>query len=363
MSDTPSERLGVFAVAHESEAPPTDDYLTLVMVHGYAWHAGIFKRLLPFASKHNTRIVLINRRDYPGSEPFTTDDLAKLNLVEGLREFMKDRAKEVYVLLMESIKTGRVSPKGGIVLGAWSWGTQFTTALLAHAASLPAENGIDVVSNIRFVVHLGALHTSKKLLSSTDSTLSDMPSHFMGYPPKKEFWMPLFDMSLDPNERVRLFARWVTGHFMHGETADEIVPSDYSADIPPTLDTMTPEDLESTLCIAPGAPGASDDVLVRVIMQTGVCVDLKRAAFFDIDPSSDWAKVKLRMIFADRSTWAEFWAAEGMRLEIEKAEKEGKPHRDIEIVRFRNVNHYACWDHPERTLVMLLGKGSSDNYV
>ncbi|TCD61895.1 hypothetical protein EIP91_007799 [Steccherinum ochraceum] len=353
MSETALPRLGVYAIAHESEAPVTDDYTTLVMIHGFAWCGGTFQRMIPFAKENNSRVVLINRRDYPElvsvadlgtednhpeSEPLSPDDIAKMYSAEGVAEFMKERASDVYGLLVELIKSGRVAEKGGIALCAWSFGTQFANALLAHASSLSREEEVDVVSKMR---HVGNL---------------DMPSLFLGYPPKDGCWNPLLDMTIDPDERVKIFMRWITGYFLHGETVDELVPRDFTLDIPPTLDTMSPDDIASAMYVNPGFPGASDDVLFRAVMDFGICDKLRRQAYLNLDENDPWAHVKVRHVFGDRSAWSEFWGAECLRKEIEDERKAGRRPRQVEIVRLRGANHFGGWDQPKRTLRALLGK-------
>ena len=41
-------------------------------------YLGTFVKLLPLAHAHNTRIILINRRDYPGTTPYTDEERAAL---------------------------------------------------------------------------------------------------------------------------------------------------------------------------------------------------------------------------------------------------------------------------------------------
>jgi len=324
-------------------ANDNDDYVTVVMLHGFVWHAGTFKRMIPFAKKYNARLILVNRRDYPGSTPFTEEELNQLastvsgtpQAIESLRSFVRDRAMDLYQLLETLIKVDNIPQRGGIVVGGWSFGTQFTTALLAHAGSFPVGE-INVASYIRHVVNL------------------DMPSHFLGYAAKEGCWNPLLDSTLPEGEGLKIFPRWVSGYFLHGETVADLVPRDFTPDIPPTLDRMTPEDLQSALYVVPGLPGASDNVLSRAVMTLKISSEIKHAAVFP-PGSGDWDKLELHHIFGDRSSWSEFWGAECLREEIAKEQKLGRRARPVEIVRLRGANHFSAWDYPERTLVAILG--------
>ena len=91
-------------------------YTTLIIVHGTGFHgreystrtllhsstlpnfplSEIFRRLLPLAAQHNLRLVLINRRDYPHSSPYTEEDLDKVrvNNIDTHTEFSKARGTE-----------------------------------------------------------------------------------------------------------------------------------------------------------------------------------------------------------------------------------------------------------------------------
>ncbi|THH31270.1 hypothetical protein EUX98_g2928 [Antrodiella citrinella] len=308
--------------------------------------------MLPFAKKHNVRVILANRRDYPEATPFTEAEFNQLTSslsvtpegIQNLRDFLRDRAADLYQLLETLIQVDNVPQKGGIVVGGWSFGTQFTTTLLAHAGSIPVGD-IDVASYIRYIVNL------------------DMPSHILGYAPIEGGWNPLLDLTLPGAERVNIFPRWVSGYFMHGETVAELIVRDFTEEISPTLDRMTHEELQSCLFVAPGEPGASDDMLFRAIRMHDITSELREMIVFPTGNGGLWDNVKLRHVFCDRSTWSEFWGAHCLREEISKAEQSGKRVRPIEIVRLRGANHFSAWDDPERTLVALMGLEEADHSV
>lgn len=83
----------------DSGAPESSsDYVTLILVHGamvnsgmpsapdrfgfeqgYSYMcSGVFRRMLPFASANNLRLVLVNKRDYRGSTPYSQEELKDL---------------------------------------------------------------------------------------------------------------------------------------------------------------------------------------------------------------------------------------------------------------------------------------------
>ena len=134
--------------------------------------ADTFRKMLPIAESRNARLFLANRRDYPGSTPYTFEERLALfsAAVEGKTDadsarkkvvgWMRERAREVYDLLVHLVTAHRIplaqpeANKGGIIVVGWSFGTTLMTALLANMASFPVEN-VDLRKYLRRVVFLG----------------------------------------------------------------------------------------------------------------------------------------------------------------------------------------------------------------
>lgn len=105
---------------------------------------------MPFAPHYNTRIILVNRRDYPGSTPLTDSERQLLasslpdtaEAAENIRSYMKHRARELYDFLCEfavSEDIPKISGQRGITLVGWSLGATFVTAVLAHLESFEGD--------------------------------------------------------------------------------------------------------------------------------------------------------------------------------------------------------------------------------
>ena len=103
----------------------------------HSYTKGNFKKLLALARDHNVHIVLPNRRDYPGSTPFSPDEVARLSslanatpgspeAVAGTQNEMKARARGVYDYLVGLIETEHIpraqGKAGGIIVAGWSLG-------------------------------------------------------------------------------------------------------------------------------------------------------------------------------------------------------------------------------------------------
>lgn len=88
----------------------------------------------PFAAQNNARLILINRRDFPGSEPYTDSERAKLALAQAapeeeavalLESYMRDQAREIFDFLGAFIEQEKIplagGRNGGIILCTWSF--------------------------------------------------------------------------------------------------------------------------------------------------------------------------------------------------------------------------------------------------
>lgn len=183
MQDAQWKRLGVFGFL-DSGAPSLhqNDYVTLVTVNGrgvtagpfpittvlsllrgFTFYQGFFSRCLPLAGKLGARLVSVNRRDYPGSEPFGEEDRALLLSTtqntpaasENADRYMKARAREFYDFLFELVKSEGLNTNS-IILAGWSLGTAFVTSFLAHAPSFDSDaQGAGLGQYIRRVVAYG----------------------------------------------------------------------------------------------------------------------------------------------------------------------------------------------------------------
>lgn len=106
--------------------------------------------MIPFAAANRVRLVLVNRRDYPGSTPLSDVELAELG-----SSHLKTRAKALaqqgtdiglflaWLVRKEKIPAMRVDwrgkRQGGIVLVAWSLAHTPLAGLFASADTLPAD--------------------------------------------------------------------------------------------------------------------------------------------------------------------------------------------------------------------------------
>ncbi|KAI0831903.1 Alpha/Beta hydrolase protein [Trametes gibbosa] len=364
---------GGLYVHHDSGAPADHgDYTTLMIVHGYVWHGGTFSKLLPLAAAQGVRVILLNRREYPGTTPYTEEERAMIPHVPDkpltdeeqirsgkrmLLSFMRDRALELYrtiegLVVERHIPAARPgSQAGGIVLVGWSMGATWMTALLTHVSEFPV-GALNLRDYVRRVV------------------LSDPPSSLLGYPyPKEDPYNPFFDTSLTHEERLKVFTHWITSYFAHGDAPDALERRRGLQTPPPTIQSMSTEDFEATVHVPPGVPGGADWTLLLGCITLGAYAPLREGALYlpaDAEgkktlAGDEWRDVEVRYVWGDRSVWEVPYAAQLLRKEAGDAEKRGRPFRRLTFSCIRGANHFAQWDYPEESLrAFLVGPEGCD---
>ncbi|KAH8984292.1 alpha/beta-hydrolase [Lactarius hatsudake] len=350
------KKLGVFAFLDTgAPSPHQKDYVTLVIVHGRGLKAGFpssadfFARLLPLAGKLGARVVAINRRDYPGSTPFSEEDRALLLSTipdtpaasENTDHYMKARAGELYDFLTQLVKTEEL-PTNSIVMAGWSLGTSFVLSFLAHAPSFDSDSW-------------GLSQYVRRVIAY------DSPSLAMGFPLPDGYYTPLNDPSMPPGEGIKIFPLWITGYYAHGDTLETLSLRDALDEPSPTILRMSPEDLASVVHEPPTSLDGPDTVVLDSGLDHGALSRLREVALFAPQNAEiAWPNVEFRYVWCDRSVWVMPWGAWLFSAEIEQAMKDGKRIRKHSVVRMRGANHCAHWDEPERLLRLLLSDAPSD---
>lgn len=115
------------------------------------------------------RLVLVNRRDYPGSSPYTSEDLHLVRLTtaddtkaaDNHDTFYRARAAELAAFMCELVKKEGLpkmtadGKEGGIALLAWSAGNVYTIPLLAYVDGLDEETRATLDPYLRAFVLFG----------------------------------------------------------------------------------------------------------------------------------------------------------------------------------------------------------------
>ena len=327
---------------------------------------GVFTSILPYARQTNTRIILINRRDYPGAEPYTASELALLPLsvkdltqdpdeLEGIKIsisfFLKHRGHELLRFLTGIVREHDI-PRGdaarntgGIVLVGWSLGVLWANAVLAHAASFQHDD-VNLGRYLRRVVLYGASAYLHRLCWANvpphlPYVRTDGASFLFGFPRPDNAFNPYIEPRPDFDVEERY--DWISGYFTHGDTVDTLSMHTPAADRPATSDRMTTAELANSLYRTPGEEGGSDELLMIGGYRTGAFRDLWKAAL-ELAPTgggNDLRDVEVRVVWCDRSVWETTHAAWMVAAELRDAREKGRAVRRVSLTRVRGGNHFV----------------------
>lgn len=102
---------------------------------------GIFEPLFPFAKAKGLRIICVNRRSYPGSTPYTADemDIIHNGSDEAHALFLREQGVFLALFVDGIIRRHSLQPEGGIALVAWSMGNFFALCILDSLQYLPLD--------------------------------------------------------------------------------------------------------------------------------------------------------------------------------------------------------------------------------
>ncbi|KZV62276.1 hypothetical protein PENSPDRAFT_254588 [Peniophora sp. CONT] len=327
---------------------------TLVLIHGLAFQSTVFTRMLPYARTHSARIILVNRRGYPGAEPFTRDERDVLSKAQGgdalaagaAKDWWTVRAEEVLSLLESIVEKGDVPPRS-IILAGWSYAGLWMTALL----SLPPQHTtgrVDVGQYVRRVI------------------CYDSSYRRLGLPePAIPMFSPFTDISIAPEDKRAAFIHWITGYYSH---AIPHAPAIHASSIVSGLEqrhpnTNTPLNTDELNFVMFNPPadvptGGADILASSAAGKHGLPHMYLEGAL----RGECWPHVELRAVWGDASFWEACVGGVGFGrlVQEDKETLMGKISRPASAVRWIGANHFAHWDYPERTLLGLLEDGEGD---
>ncbi|KAI0942664.1 hypothetical protein AcW1_003230 [Taiwanofungus camphoratus] len=320
----------------DSGAPPApafaSNYVTIFMVHGSVFTSPVFQKVMSLAPKYGLRIVAINRRDHPGSTPFSPAELQVLasGTDEEKGSFVRARGLELATFTDNFIKQNNLPPisedgkGGGIALLGWSLGSTVTLACVANIDSLPAE------VQSRFKLYLRA------------HILQEPPSVALGtaLPPKS--WSPQVDTTIPPEARDPVFTRWITAYFTHGDLStrdpdvlEYVVPATFRA---PSIYNMSAEQITQ---IVYERVASTTDLSIMIGLGPHPLATYRKACF---DRTIREKVPKMNVWVCTGDVTASFSPPAFWDLQKDN-EANGGGLVTFKVIK--GVNHFMHWDEPE----------------
>ncbi|KAJ3837749.1 hypothetical protein EV361DRAFT_797953 [Lentinula raphanica] len=195
------------------------DYTTVILLHGGVFNAYGFHKVHDYAHRLNLRTVLLHRRDYAGSTPYSRSEIQELEngsvifwerlsaqLGEFVRMFVEKESVPKLMGVQKSTSNAQMNGfrrggSGGIAILGWSGGC------------LPIVSFLGVVRNrmmseelYNFLVeYIG------------DLILYDPSYHCFGYPLPHDNrnYVPWEDQTISSEEFLHAFSEWVSSYYDH----------------------------------------------------------------------------------------------------------------------------------------------------
>ncbi|KAF8509059.1 hypothetical protein BU17DRAFT_99234 [Hysterangium stoloniferum] len=319
---------------------PNPTYVTLFLIHGHTFYSPIFKRLLPTAPKRNIRLVLITRRDYPGSTPYSLEDLQFIRRanVDMRIDFLKHRTREIASFMDKFIRENSIpkaSPdksQGGVVLAGWSMGNVQGLAVPGLARFLPRE----------------LVRSLEPYLKSY--IMYECPNYSLGIPSPPSLYHPVCDPNIPPEKKTAAFTTWISGYFKHpGLVSGDFKDLEYVKPSPHRRSTWSSWSPEETTQITDSTAGPrSDDPFSRASPE--MMARIKADVFYPAEVV--WPKVDVKLIWTEETVWSIVYGMYMLRRELDVRKKRHPDQwmRFLTVESLPAANHFAHWDDPEKLM-------------
>ncbi|TFK53396.1 hypothetical protein OE88DRAFT_1655507, partial [Heliocybe sulcata] len=324
---------------YEDTGPPSNAtaYTTLLIVHGTSYHSAIFHKLFPYAASLNLRLVLLNRRDYPGTTPTSQEETARIRSpdVDIQREALRDLGLELARFVIWYTKVSGIPPisqedgekEGGLAVIAWSSGNATCCSMVANLEFLSDKEQGTMRAYLRTYI------------------IYDSPCYVFGIPPSPSIYDPWLDTSLSTSEmKTERFNTWVTSYYHHPEPSSGefsgLAEDGIANPSPEKTPTMHRLDVEKLT--APEARTRGEG-WVQYIDVAVYRENIRK--LFSLGHLRRFPRLRIRVVYCRETIPEMVWGA--YRL-LYDAEEEGWA-REVGLCIMEG-NHFAHWDLPQETL-------------
>ncbi|KAF9003009.1 Alpha/Beta hydrolase protein [Cyathus striatus] len=333
-----SIRHGLTYFYTDNGVPNTPNYKTMIMIHGYGGHSGLFQKLNPLTLAKGLRLICLNRREYPGSTSFTEEELKRLNDgSEPERADMIAQQGADYALFVDGVIKECALPKdGGVILTGYSLGNIFLLSILASITSLP----VDTQNRLKEYV--------------TVAIMLDPPSQAIGGKSPAQSYVPTWDEEIPPESRGMAFGIWATSYFKHGDLStrdiNQLVYREANISKTPSILTMSPEEFEATNDFSAGEKWEDR---INLPHNINILSSQTKKALFNPFIKAAWNNLPMWHVYGTSGPWNVVYAAWVLEDWLQEVDfKQPEP-----LIKFKPVdgaNHGFTWDEPQRALDCLL---------
>ncbi|KAF5366909.1 hypothetical protein D9757_011377 [Collybiopsis confluens] len=327
----------------DSGAPPgSDDYTTIVVIHGSVFNAYQFHKVHAEAHALNLRTVLVHRRDHVGSTPYSAEEVQEIK--DGSQPFWERLVSQVAQFISifierESIPKLKMTSSvmsGGIALTGWSAGCQIALSMLGTVQNPFISD--QLYSLLR--AYIGRV------------IIYDPPHVAFGYPlpADNKNYIPWEDTSLKPEDIPAIFSNWVSSFYDHpcyDPAAGSLRSSATIHELDglrqkgenPTVSTWSDEEKAKGMEM----PAMINEILTFTPPPQATLHKLVTKALFDADSARSWfPNVSVTYIGVTHTIWMCGWG------EITtKRRHQETPGREMRFLDMDGANHFPHWSKPK----------------
>ncbi|KIK67735.1 hypothetical protein GYMLUDRAFT_36486 [Collybiopsis luxurians FD-317 M1] len=334
----------------DSGAPPgSDDYTTVLVIHGSVFNAYQFHKVHLFAHALNLRTVLFHRRDHVGSTLYTSAEVQEIQ--QGSQVFWERLSAQVAQFLrifiehehIPKLKKSSSRMSGGLAVMGWSAGCQIVLSLLGAVHNPMISD--DLHSLLQSYIGRAMIY--------------DPPHVAFGYPlpSDNKNYIPWEDTSLKLEEIPVVFSNWVSSYYDH-PCYDPSTGSLRSSATIHDLDGVRKRAEKTTISTwseeekAKGVemPAMKNEILTFTPPPQATLHKLSRKALFDPESARVWfPNVDVAYIGVTNTIWMCAWAEIQTKQLYEEVLKrdDSASRRKIHFVDMDGSNHFPHWDRPQ----------------
>ncbi|RPD52530.1 alpha/beta-hydrolase [Lentinus tigrinus ALCF2SS1-7] len=322
----------------DSGAPSArpDSYVTIFAIHGTVFGFHIYDKIFRLLQdRSDIRFVAISRRGYPGSTPFTPDEITALSTDSDDQKeaFLRARGTEVALFIDKFIEKFDLPPissdgsSGGIALMGWSLGCSVALSVVSHMDTYPQRVQDRLGAHLRTLI------------------LHDPPQVALGLPPAPQSWNPHYDTSITPAQALQATVRWLTSYMRHGDLSTRsldalewVVPATFRA---PSIYTMSDAEVAQIVAYDQAGPDATWFMTCGPQLRASyekACFD--PAVRAKVPRMAVWVLIgDVTLPFGIAATW---------QVEADNVAMGGGD--SVSVKRIPGTNHFMQWDDPSLAL-------------
>jgi len=324
----------------DSGAPPgSDDYATVIILHGSAFTANTFSKVHAHAHERNIRTVAVKRRGYAPTSVYTDKELE--DIAVGSRSFLDRIGLHIaefiaYFIKQNKIPKATTKDSGGVVVLGWSMGCASALSLFSDTVQGTFSPGLydELKSYIRQLI------------------LYDPPFLAFGWSIPPEFDLSIIYDPWDPNRKTppeqqfQVFKAWVGSYYDHPENPTSINDLDHRMKTNHiTFDAWTDDDWKDNY--DEEAAIKTEFRMFHPPMQPTIKKMVESALY---NPKAAFSHVPSVLLLAKQSAWATWWVAMETERRYKEAKSQGRVDRPQGFIMVAGANHFIHWDEPEKIM-------------